>query len=217
VSSRSQQRHVVLLGDSIFDNSAYTNGAPDVVTHLRGVLPPDWKATLCAVDGATTSELPSQLARVPADATHLVISIGGNDALMNSDLLSLPVRSSTHALQLFAERLDAFEHAYREAIERALALQRTTAVCTVYNGALDQEYAIPARVALALFNDVILRTAIDRHLDAVELRSICTEPGDYANPIEPSGQGGLKIARAVAHLVGAVDSGTSPARLWGIC
>ena len=28
--------HVVLLGDSIFDNGAYTQGGPDVITQLRG-------------------------------------------------------------------------------------------------------------------------------------------------------------------------------------
>ncbi|HEX6372708.1 MAG TPA: hypothetical protein VF006_27555 [Longimicrobium sp.] len=31
--------HVVLLGDSIFDNASYVAGGPDVVTHLRGELP----------------------------------------------------------------------------------------------------------------------------------------------------------------------------------
>ena len=55
--------HVALLGDSIFDNAAYTSGAPDVVTHLRRLLPPGWQATLCAVDGATTTDLDAQLAR----------------------------------------------------------------------------------------------------------------------------------------------------------
>ena len=38
--------HVVLLGDSIFDNAAYTNGGPDVVTQLRELLPAGWHATL---------------------------------------------------------------------------------------------------------------------------------------------------------------------------
>jgi len=56
-------------------------------------------------------------------------------------------------------------------------------------------------------HDAILRTAVDLGLDVLELQSICTEPEDYANPIEPSGQGGLKIARAVSRLVGAVDCG----------
>jgi hypothetical protein len=87
-----QRPHVALLGDSIFDNAAYTSGAPDVATHLRRIVAPDWDVSLLPVDGATVAALESQL--------H----------------------------------------------------------------------------------------------DALELRSICTEPADYANAIEPSGQGGLKIA-----------------------
>jgi lysophospholipase L1-like esterase len=213
-----QRNHIVLLGDSIFDNAAYTQGAPDVVTHLRTLLPHSWDATLCAVDGATTTGLKTQLARVPAAATHLVIAIGGNDALQNIDLLSLRVGSSAEALTIFGDRITAFERAYRAAIEDAVSLARRTAICTIYNGALEPERATIARVALALFNDVILRTAVDLRLDALELRSICTEPEDYANPIEPSGQGGSKIARAISHLVGAVDNPAGrAARVWGNC
>jgi hypothetical protein len=211
------RNHIVLLGDSIFDNAAYTRGDPDVVTHLRRLLPSDWEATLCAVDGATTLGLAAQLADIPVDASHLVIAIGGNDALQNSDLLSLRVASSTQALEIFADRIMTFERAYRTAITEAIRLQRHTAICTVYNGALEPERATVARVGLALFNDVILRTAIDLRLDALELRSICTEPADYANPIEPSAQGGLKIARAISRLVGAADSIGAPARVWGGC
>lgn len=211
------QSHVVLLGDSIFDNAAYTRGEPDVVSHLRALLPKGWTATLGAVDGATTAGLRTQLARVPAGASHVVVAIGGNDALRNTDLLSLPVASSTQVLDIFAERLAAFAASYRSAIAGVEALGRRTIVCTVYNGALEPDIATVARVALTLFNDVILRTAVDRRLDVIELRSICTEPADYANPIEPSGQGGLKIARAIAHAAGAVESGTPPARVWGAC
>jgi hypothetical protein len=212
----TQPNHVVLLGDSIFDNSAYTGEAPDVVTHLRRLLPAGWRATLRAVDGATTAGLTAQLARVPADASHLVVSIGGNDALQNMDLLSLRVSSSAEALEIFAGRLESFEHAYRMAITRATALDRYTAVCTVYNGALDAERATIARIGLALFNDVILRTAADLRLDVLELRSICTEAADYANPIEPSGQGGMKIARGIAGVVGALP-GLPVGRIFGQC
>ena len=55
--------HLVLLGDSIFDNIAYTRGEPDVVAHLTAILPAGWRATLLAVDGATTRGLPSQTKR----------------------------------------------------------------------------------------------------------------------------------------------------------
>jgi hypothetical protein len=210
-----QRPHVALLGDSIFDNAAYTSGAPDVATHLRRLVGPDWKVSLLAVDGATVAALQSQLQDVPADASHLVISVGGNDALQNIDLLSLRVTSSAQALAAFAARVSAFERTYRHAIQLAVALGRSTAVCTVYNGALDAAQAAAARMGLAIFNDAILRTAIDFRLDALELRSICTEPADYVNAIEPSGQGGLKIARAVAVLLGTVAGSTKPAQIWG--
>lgn len=211
------QPHVVLLGDSIFDNAAYTSGDPDVIAQVRAALPPGWRATLCAVDGATAVELEDQLDAVPDDATHLVISIGGNDALQNSDLLTLRVASAAAALDAFATRVSVFERVYRRAIAQALALRRYTAVCTIYNGALERDRAEAARLAVALFNDVILRTAVDLRIDALELRSICTEPGDYSNPIEPSSRGGRKIARAIAQLVGAIPARDAPARVWGLC
>jgi hypothetical protein len=189
--------HLVLLGDSVFDNAAYTGREPDVITHLRSLLPAPWRATLCAVDGSTTADLPAQLPRVPADASHLVVSIGGNDALMSSDLLDTPVRSTAEALELFGERVGAFEESYRRAIGGVLRLERPTVVCTIYNGNLPEDQARRARVALMMFNDAILRTAHGHGLPAIDLRLVCTEPEDYANPIEPSGRGGEKIARSI--------------------
>src|SRR5918999_2600093 len=71
--------HVVLLGDSIFDNAAYVAGAPDVVRQVRQRLLPGSKATLAAVDGSTIRDVRQQLRAVPEDATHLILSVGGND------------------------------------------------------------------------------------------------------------------------------------------
>ena len=203
--------HVALLGDSIFDNRSYTGGASDVVTHLRDLLPAPWRATLCAVDGSTAADLADQLAEVPADASHVVISVGGNDALLNADLLLTPVSSTAEALVLFGERVGRFEEAYRAAIDGALALRRDTTVCTIYNGNLEAREAPLARVALMMFNDVILRVAFERGLRVIDLRFVCTEAADYANPIEPSGSGGRKIAQAIARSVGAAEGHLHPA------
>jgi hypothetical protein len=49
--------HVVLLGDSIFDNTAYVDGGPAVITQVQERLPPGWQATLLAVDGSITSDV----------------------------------------------------------------------------------------------------------------------------------------------------------------
>lgn len=212
--------HLALLGDSVFDNRSYTRGEPDVAGHLRAILPSPWQVTLCAVDGATTTDVGPQLDRVPAQATHLVLSLGGNDALLNADLLNLPVRSTAAALDLFDERLQGFASSYGHVLEALVALGRPATVCTIYNGNLQGDEARRARVALMMFNDVILRGALGLGLDVIDLRLVCTEAADFANPIEPSGSGGSKIAHAIAGALGAagepsrrsrVTAGSAPA------
>jgi hypothetical protein len=190
-------QHIALLGDSVFDNASYTAGAPDVITHVRAGLPNGWRASLFAVDGATTHDLASQIARVSADVTHVVVSIGGNDALLNADVLDSPVSSTSQALGIFGARQETFRASYGHALDAVLALGRDTTVCTIYEGNFDPPFAELARVALAFFNDVILRAAFERRIGVIDLRLVCTEPSDYANPIEPSGSGGAKIASAI--------------------
>jgi hypothetical protein len=190
-------KHLVLLGDSVFDNKTYTGMEPSVLEHLQARLPAGWKATLCAVDGSTSADLAEQLPGVPQDATHLIVSVGGNDALLNTDLLHTPVTSTSEALLLFASRIHGFEASYRDAIERVLRLGRETTICTIYNGNLGPDEGPLARMALMMFNDVILRFALERKLRVIDLRLVCTDVADYANPIEPSGVGGGKIADAI--------------------
>jgi GDSL-like Lipase/Acylhydrolase family len=208
-------RHVVLLGDSIFDNAVYTRGEPAVIDHLRSLLPSGWKATLRAVDGATTGSVDPQLRSLPPDASHLVLAIGGNDALGNIDLLARPVGSTTEALLLFRRRLEEFHESYTRAVDRVIRLGTPTTVCTIYNGNLDAETAAAAEVALMMFNDVIIHVAIERRLTVIELRQVCDEPDDYANPIEPSGRGGRKIAVAIARAIGAMSASGEPSRVYG--
>src|SRR5262245_66376748 len=76
-------RHIVLLGDSVFDNKAYVDGGLDVIEHVRRQIPAGWKASLRAVDGSVVENVRKQLIDLPGDATHLVISGGGHDAILN--------------------------------------------------------------------------------------------------------------------------------------
>jgi len=95
----SPMPHIVLLGDSVFDNAAYVPGGPEVVQQLRAILPPGWRATLSARDGASIADLPDQLQKLPAGSSHLVVSIGGNDALGEAALLDAGVTSMAEALE----------------------------------------------------------------------------------------------------------------------
>jgi lysophospholipase L1-like esterase len=198
--------HVILLGDSIFDNAAYSAGGPDVVSQLRKLLPSGWTATLLAVDGHRTEDVNRQLARLPSGATHLVLSVGGNDALSHGDLLTGQARSAAEVLTLLANAAGEFEERYRRLIARLLQWALPLTVCTIYNGNFpDRDFQRIASTALSSFNDAILRVGFERRLTIIDLRLVCHEPADYANPIEPSSIGGAKIARAIAAAVGATN------------
>lgn len=195
--------HIALLGDSVFDNGAYIDGEDDVAAQLRKLLPAGWRLTSVAVDGATTTAIPSQLRRLPEGVSNVVVSIGGNDALQHLGLLTSPLSSTAvDVLSRFAPEVDRFARDYRQAITAIAAARARVTVCTIYNGRLERHVADAARMAVAMFNDVILRTAVTMRLGVIELRDVCAAPSDYANPIEPSANGGLKIAKAILAAVG---------------
>lgn len=199
--------HVVLLGDSIFDNAHYTGDGPDVASQVRRLLPPEWGVSLLAVDGSTTENVPDQMQRLPKEGTQLVLSVGGNNALTEASRLGIsffnfPDTPTSKALDTLADVSDDFESQYRSAIDACLLSGLPLGVCTIYNGCFpDKSYQRIASLALAIFNDVILRVAIERSLHVIDLRLICTRPAYYANPIEPSSIGGEKIAKAIVALV----------------
>ena len=197
--------HVVLVGDSIFDNAAYVPGDPAVEDQMRAALP-QGRVTLLARDGDVVAGVASQLARRPNDATHLVLSVGGNDALGYIDVLTERASTTGEALLRMAEIGEEFEQRYRAMLDAVLALGLPTAVCTIYYPAFDepglQRMAVAAET---FFNDVILRCAFERRLPLIDLRLVCNERADYANPIEPSAHGGDKITRIIARLVREYD------------
>lgn len=191
-------QRAALVGDSIFDNAPYTAGGPAVIDHLRRQLPADWGADLLAVDGAVADDVPRQLRRLTAQHTHVVLSVGGNDALLRSDVLEAPVHSSGEALLLLADAAEEFERSYRAAVTACLEANLRLVICTIYGGNFPEpDFQRAAKMALLAFNDVIMRTAAENNLRVLDLRYVCNAPEDYANPIEPSVHGGAKIAAAI--------------------
>lgn len=193
--------HVVLLGDSIFDNARYVPDRPPVIEQVRRSLPAGWRATLLAVDGHITSDVQRQLSRLPPDTTHLVVSVGGNDALGESGILRETVGSVGEAIAVLHQALIQFASEYRGMLQKVLALTKPTTVCTVYDSVPGLE--LEARTALGGFNDVILRTAFLAGIPVIDLRLLCIQPSDYSplSPIEPSVTGGAKIARTIAEVM----------------
>ncbi len=91
---KSNMTRLVLLGDSIFDNAVYVAGGPAGIDQVRQNLPTGWQASLLAVDGDTSTDAPQQIQGLPSDATHLVLSVGGNDARNCLPQLDAPATSA---------------------------------------------------------------------------------------------------------------------------
>jgi hypothetical protein len=199
-------KHVVLLGDSIFDNKAYVGDGPDVIAQLRDDLPSGWSATLAARDGSTSADIEGQLETVPSDATHLVVSAGGNDALREKALIEESAHSVAEVLDKLAKIKATFQKSYGAMLDDVLARKLPLAVCTIYEAHYpDLTTRMIADVGLSVFNDVITRAAFARGLPVIDLRLIVNDDADYANDVEPSVTGGAKIAKIIATLVTTHD------------
>jgi hypothetical protein len=199
-------KHIVLLGDSIFDNASYVKGGPDVIRQLRAKLPEGWKATLNAVDGSRVENVSGQLAQLPQEASHLVVSVGGNNALNHVGILSERAQSAAEVLNRLADISEDFERQYHTMLHEILSYRLATAICTVYYPRFpDRLLQRIAIAALTIFNDVIIREAFMAGVPLLDLRLICNEDADYANEIEPSVMGGEKISDAIMKVVAEHD------------
>ena len=192
--------HIALLGDSIFDNARYVSGGLAVTDHLRRALPRD-SVTLLATDGDITRDVFGQLQRLPQDTSHLVLSVGGNDALGWLPTLDRPTRSLLEALGHLHTIQAEFQGHYDRLLTQLKSAEKPTLVCTVYDAV--PGLTPPLKTALSLFNDVITRGALRHRFDILELRELLNEAGDYSavSPIEPSAQGGAKISAAIVRWV----------------
>ncbi len=173
-------------------------------------------ATLLALDGSITADVAGQLAKLPADATHLVVSVGGNDALGHSVLIQTePASSFAEVLTQLGEIQAEFQKEYRQMLQQVRSLGKPTVVCTIYDAI--PNLGLAEKTGLCLFNDVIMREAARASVPVIDLRLICSESSDYAksSPIEPSAWGGDKIARAVGRVVAGHDFGNGGCRVYG--
>ena len=208
-------KHIVLLGDSIFDNSSYVNlGELDVPNQLRSLVGHNCKVTNLAVDGHLIRHVKNQLNNLPSDVTHLFVSVGGNDGLGHLSIFHTHVNTIGESLQQMYRIGDNFKKRYSEMVDLVLSYNLPTTFCSIYyprfdarsldrvqdymsvlsNGREIQEMVMAAET---IFNDIITYEIFKRKIPLIDLRVLCDDDEDFANPIEPSCIGGMKIAKTI--------------------
>lgn len=189
-------RHIVLAGDSIFDNDSYVGGEPGVIEQLRTSAPAQISATKVAVDGDCIRHVSEQISDLPSNTTDLVISVGGNDARSHAGLAQ-KAQSVSDIADLLVGPLAGYQAEYKHMLADALSKGVTVKVCTIYTQIPFEDPVMRAFAPYAIgkFNAVILDEASLAGVEALRLDQVCVDPLDFssASPIEPSCQGGQKI------------------------
>ena len=226
-------KKIILLGDSIIDNKSYIlSNELDVTEHLEKLFSNDPNVVIenHAVDGDTMLQLEKNHldSNLLLGATHIVVSIGGNDLLYNISFLQTTSKLSKvmgkeamigkwGAKELNPSRNKVFEETYFEIIEPFKKQYETIVanlsnhranllLCTVYEGDLvdsDEfsDVSNSSKTMVSIFNDIVYRVANKFNADVLELRDIFTSSDDYANPIEPSHIGGEKLAQSIVRWI----------------
>ena len=194
-------RNIVLMGDSVFDNYNYTKEHElSIVEWLRALDPKGDRASLVARDGATLGSLPFQLRYLPEDTTHVFVSIGGNDVLGYRSYLSKFSQDSLGLLKILGIGADKFEVDYRLMLDHLLLFiepdDTPIMFCNIYRGNFQEEQDA-INFVLRPFNAVIEAALKEYRLELLDLYALLSEPEDFVNTIEPSHQGGEKLAKEI--------------------
>ena len=205
--------HLLMLGDSVFDNGTYVPGEPDVkaqVSERLNLLTLPTELTFKALDGAVMMDvLNHQIQNIPDDTTHIALSIGGNDLLGLIQYLGQKQGDTfQHNLVFLSQLKQKFSEEFQKVIQEIDSLKIPFTVCSIYYaGSIVEEGSKRVElgndlgfsgtdVVVDAFDAAITEVAEKAEYcrELIDLRWLFDHSECYANPIEPSCIGGEKIA-----------------------
>jgi len=178
---------VILMGDSVLNNSNYVSFGKSVVDILKTKTS---NILNVSKDGGTINDLYSQLDKIPVDLnreeTYIFISVGGNDILnKRSNLTSAEVST---LFNTYMEFLKAF---------RTKLGSTKLNIMNLYLPANPRYQSYKKQIDL--WNDLINKSSneVGEMYNVIDLNSVLKSPNDFVYDIEPSELGSEKIANLI--------------------
>lgn len=182
--SSINKKNIILLGDSILNNSTYVKpgeSVSDVIKRKGGI-----NIMNVAIDKSKIKDINNQLIRIPSNYnnsnTYIFISIGGND------ILSLPSQNDEQINELFKEYLKNIK-----AIKNKFPKSKIIAL-NIYHPP-SSYYKIYYK-SIDSWNKLLNQNTFDGY-NVLNIDEIIKTNNDLVNEIEPSKQGSTKIANAI--------------------
>lgn len=92
-----------------FDSGAQVSSGVPVIQQVRARIPAEWRAALLARDVAVITGVLAQIQQLLAGASHLVFSVGGNDAIRCGHILRSPASASSVVLRELVSPIEPAE------------------------------------------------------------------------------------------------------------
>ena len=187
------RKNIVLLGDSILNNSVYTFPKDSVPSLISQQLEKSPEKTLynLAKDGATINDCVNQLDAFPFELnnpeTSVFISAGGNDILNGR-------RTETEKIdKLFAKYMD-----FIKSVKTKLNKTNIVLLKLYYPVKPSYKKYYPA---VTQWNQLLVKNSSAFGYKLLETDKLIILEEDIVYDIEPSAKGGKKIASAVMRLI----------------
>jgi len=183
----NKKNHIVLMGDSMFDNKNYVYYNETVSKHLMEY---HYNTINVAKDGAVIADLKKQVDKIPKKMQNkdnlLFISIGGNNILNGYSLKEDNFGDVTLIKEIF-------EH-YKTNIDKIIMKTKMSVILLdLYYPPKKQEYF----KLIDWWNIYLKQFANERNLPVLEVSEILNKGGDFVNAIEPSNKGGKILSKAI--------------------
>lgn len=181
--SSINKKNIILLGDSILNNSNYVNPGESVSDIIKSK---GRKVINVAVDNSKIKDINKQLNRIPSSYnksnTYIFLSVGGND------ILNLPSQNDEQINELFKEYLKNVK-----AIKNKFPKSKIVAL-NIYHP--PSSYYKMYYNSIDLWNELLDQNTFEKY-KVLNIDNIIKTKNDLVHDIEPSKQGSIKIANAI--------------------
>jgi lysophospholipase L1-like esterase len=181
--------NIVLIGDSVLNNSNYVPSKKSVVDILKTKIT-EKKVFDFAKDGATISDCYTQLDKIPIELntteTYVFISAGGNDILNKRGQLT-----SAEIRKIFNDYMDFL---------KALRVKLSSANINILNLYMPSNPRYQAyKTSIDQWNQLIKEysSKIGEMYNVINIDTLLTSPEDFVYDIEPSVKASQKIANVI--------------------
>jgi len=185
-------KQIVLLGDSILENSLYAN--PSVLEILQNT---SYSVLCLAKDNSTINSTYLQFYDLPSSLnnpnTFLFVSVGGNDILQK--YVYKDIQSDKQ------QNIDSLFHEYKLLI---LSLQKKMNLSNIFLLNIYYPYSSYYKSYYPLikeWNDSLKKFCLDKHFKLLNIAEFMTSEKDFSFDIEPSSIGSQKISEAILNSI----------------